>query len=270
MHQARLSTRPIADHPRSYPAHDPAVQVDDTDTYQLQAAAGELDALLLHERQRQVADARALLADLYARDGVQVEDADLDVQAEDVAALKRGDRFLDELATYLHPDAALLGLAGQLDDHALGVWREAAASLAEECPPTLARFRWRVEEVQRGELRSHAQLTRTEAQLGAQLRQLGVAGRLWRRRQVAELRHQLGDCRTRREWSQRRLAYLDAKLQVIGATNQARTVWITGAREVLVRGVAAAQVLDDREEYRHQDNQRLVGARPPTPRGEAR
>jgi hypothetical protein len=53
------------------------------------------------------------------------------------------------LATEVHSDAALLGLASQLDEHTLGVWREAAASLAEECPPTLTRFRWRVEEDQR-------------------------------------------------------------------------------------------------------------------------
>ena len=269
MHQARMSTRPIADHPRSYPAHDPAMRVDDTDTYQLQAATDELDALLQHERQRQIADARTLLAELYARDGVQVEDADLDAQAEDVARLERGDRLLDELATELHPDAELLELARQLDNHALGVWREAAASLADECPPALARFRWRVEQVQRGELRGHAHLARAETQLRAEVRRLGVAGMLWRCRHVAELQIQLADCRTRREWSQRRLAYLDAKLQVVEATNRARAAWITGAREVLARGVAAAQVLDDREQHRHQDNQRLVGARPPTPPGEA-
>jgi len=270
MHQAPVRTRPIADHPRSYPANEPAVRVDDTDTYQLQAAAGELEALLLHERQRQVADTRARLVELYARDGAQVEDADLNAQAEDVAALERGDRFLQELATQLQPSGELLERAAGLDDHALGVWREAAASLADDCPPALARFRWRVEEDQRGELLSHAQLTRTEVQLDGQHRRLGVAGRLWRRRRVAELRSQLGDCRTRREWSQRRLAYLDAKLQVIEATTQARTAWIAGAREVLVRGVAAAQVLDDREHHRHQHNQGLVGARPPTPVDEAR
>jgi hypothetical protein len=270
MHQARVSTQPIADHPRSYRANDPAVRVDDTETYQLQAAVGELNALLLHERQRQVADARALLVELYDRDGVQVEDADLDAQAEDVARLEHGDQFLDVLATELYPGAALLGLARQLDDHALRVWREAAASLAGDCPPTLARFRWRVEEVQRGELRGHAQLARAETQLHAEVRRLGVAGRLWRRRQVAELRSQLGDCRTRREWSQRRLAYLDAKLQVIEATTQARAAWITDAREVLVRGVAAVQVLDDREHQSHQGNQTLVGARPPTPPSDAR
>jgi hypothetical protein len=38
---------------------------------------------------------------------------------------------------------------------------------------------------------------------------------------------------------------LEAKLQVIEATEQARMVWIAHAREVLVRGVAAAQVLAD-------------------------
>jgi hypothetical protein len=38
---------------------------------------------------------------------------------------------------------------------------------------------------------------------------------------------------------------LEAKLQVIEATEQARMVWIAQAREVLVRGVAAARVLAD-------------------------
>jgi hypothetical protein len=270
MPQARVKARLIADHPRSYPANGPAVRVDDTDIYQLQSATDELDALLQHERQRQIADVRARLVERYAGDGVQVEEGDLDAQAEDVARLERGDRFLQELAVHLHPDAELLGLAGQLDEHTLGVWREAAASLADECPPALARYRWRVEEVQRGELRSHGHLVRAETQLRAEVRRLGVAGRWWRRRQAAELQMRLGACRTRREWSQRRLACLDAKLQVIEATNHARTAWITGAREILARGVAATQVLADREEHRHRDNQRLVGTRPPTPPGDAR
>src|SRR5829696_8863560 len=59
MHQARVRARPLADHPRSYPAHHPTVRVDDTDTWLLAAAARELEAHLSFERARQVADARA-------------------------------------------------------------------------------------------------------------------------------------------------------------------------------------------------------------------
>jgi hypothetical protein len=44
---------------------------------------------------------------------------------------------------------------------------------------------------------------------------------------------------------------LEAKLQVISATEQARMVWIAQAHEVLVRGVAAARVLAD--QHPHQD-----------------
>ena len=58
MHQARLRARPLADHPRSYPAHHPTVPVEDTDTWLLAAAARELEAHLVFERARQVADAR--------------------------------------------------------------------------------------------------------------------------------------------------------------------------------------------------------------------
>jgi len=53
----------------------------------------------------------------------------------------------------------------------------------------------------------------------------------------------------RRERSARRLGLLDAKLQVIDNTEQARAAWISQAREVLVRGVAAAQVLAEREQH---------------------
>jgi hypothetical protein len=245
MHQARMSTRPIADHPRSYPAHHWAVPVDDTDTWLLAAAARELEAHLVFEQARQVADARVLLAALYAGDGVAVEAAVLDAQAEDVARLERTDRFLQELAARLQPDAELLEVAAALDDHTLLVWEEAAASLAEDCPPTLAHLHGPVEQTQRGELRSHAQLVRAETQLAARLRRFGLVGRLWHRRHLAVLRAQLGDCRRRRQQAERRLALLDAKLQVIEATERARTVWIAQAREVLVRGVAAARVLAD-------------------------
>ena len=180
-----------------------------------------------------------------------VEDAVLDAQAEDVARLERADRFLQELAAHLQPDAEVLEAAADADDHTLLVWEEAAASLAEDCPPTLTHLRWPIEETRRGELRSHAQLVRAETQLAGRLRRFGVARRLWHRRHLAVLSAQLADCRRRRQQAERRLAVLEAKLQVIEATEQARTVWIAQAREVLVRGVAAAQVLADH--HPHQD-----------------
>jgi hypothetical protein len=251
MHQARGRARPLADHPRSYPAHHPTVRVDDTDTWLLAAAARELEAHLLFERARQVADARALLAELYAGDGVAVEAAVLDAQADDVARLERADRFLQELAAHLQPDAEVLEAAAGLDDHTLLVWEEAAASLAEDCPPSLTDLRWPVEETRRGELRSHAQLVRAETQLAGRLDRFGVARRLWHRRHLGVLTGQLADCRRRREQAERRLAVLEAKLRVIEATEQARMGWIARAREVLVRGVAAAQVLADH--HPHQD-----------------
>jgi hypothetical protein len=248
----------IADHPESYPHGPPAVRVDDTD--QLHAAARELEALALHEQARHLAEVHATLAELHARDGVQITDAELDAQADYLALLERGDRFLQDVATRLHPGTDLLELARRVDDHGLGVWREAAGSLVDDCPPSLVHLRWRVEEEQRAELRSHAQLVRREAQLGTQLGRLGLVGRWWRRRRAAELAGQLVDCRRRRERSARRLAHLDAKLQVIDNTEHARAAWVTQAREVLVRGVAAAQVLAEREQQhrlqQHEGGQR--------------
>jgi hypothetical protein len=245
MHQARVRARSLADHPRSYPAHRPTVRVDDTDTWLVAAAARELEAHLVFERARQVADARAVLAELYAGDGVAVEDAVLDAQAEDVARLERADRFLQELAAHLQPDAEVLEAAAGADDHTLLVWEEAAASLAEDCPPSLVHLRGPVEETRRGELRGHARLVRAETELAGRLGRFGLAGRLWHRRHLGVLDAQLGDCRRRRQQVERRLAVLEAKLQVIAVTEQARMVWIAQAREVLVRGVAAAQVLAD-------------------------
>jgi hypothetical protein len=136
-----------------------------------------------------------------------------------------------------------------VDDHGLGVWREAAGSLVDDCPPSLTHMRWQMEEEQRAELRSHAHLVRREAQLGGRLRRLGLVGRWWRRQRAAELASQLADCRVRRERSARRLGLLGAKLQVIDNTEHARATWVRQAREVLVRGVAAAQVLVEREQH---------------------
>jgi hypothetical protein len=261
MPQARVRTRPLADHPRSYPAHHPTVPVDDTDTWLLAAAARELEAHLVFERARQVADARALLAELYEGEGVAVDEAVLDAQAEDVARLERADRFLHELAVHFQPDAEVLEVAAALDDHSLLVWEEAAASLAEDCPPSLTHLRWRVEETQRSELRSHARLVRTETQLAGRLGRFGLFGRLWHRRHLAVLDAQLGDCRRRRQQAERRLALLEAKLRVIEATERARTAWIAEAREVLVRGVAVARVLADHHPQQH------VAAKTPQPTG---
>jgi hypothetical protein len=239
----------LADHHRSYPDGPPVVRVGITDSDQLQAAARELEALALHEQARQLAEVWATLAELHRRDGVQVSDAELEAQADHLALLERGDRFLKDVATRLHPDGELLALARQVDDHGLGVWREAAGSLVDDCPPSLVHLRRQIEEEQRAELRSHAHLVRSQAQLGTRLRRLGLVGRWWRRRRAAELASQLADCRGRRERSARRLGLLDAKVQVIGNTEQARAAWIVEAREVLVRGVAAAQVLVEREQH---------------------
>jgi hypothetical protein len=241
------------------------VRVDDID--QLKAAARELEAVALHEQARHLAEVHATLAELYQRDGVQVTDAELEAQADHLALLERGDRFLKDVATRLHPDSELLALARQVDDHSLGVWREAAGSLVDDCPPSLAHQRWRVEEEQRAELRSHAHLVRTEAQFGGRLRRLGLVGRWWRRRRAAELRAELADCRRRRERSQARLAHLDAKLRVIDNTEHARAAWIAQAREVLVRGVAAAQVLAERQEQHRDGEQAARPAWPAVPDG---
>jgi hypothetical protein len=153
----------------------------------------------------------------------------------------------------------VLEAAAGLDDHTLQVWEEAAASLAEDCPPSLTDLRWPVEETRRGELRSHAQLVRAETQLAGRLGRFGVARRLWHRRHLGVLSAQLADCRRRRQQAERRLAVLEAKLQVIAATEQARMVWIAQAREVLVRGVAAAQVLAD---HHPQQDAAVEAARP--------
>jgi hypothetical protein len=153
----------LADHDRSYPDGPPDVRVDITDSDQLQAAARELEALALHEQARHLAEVWATLAELYRRDGVQITDAELEAQADHLALLERGDRFLKDVATRLHPDGELLALARQVDDHGLGVWREAAGSLVDDCPPSLVHLRRQMEEEQRAELRSHAQLNATRS-----------------------------------------------------------------------------------------------------------
>jgi hypothetical protein len=80
MHQARVRARPLADHPEPYPDDPPAVPVDDTDTFLLQAAARELEALVLHEQARHLAEVHATLSELYRRDGVQITDAELEAR----------------------------------------------------------------------------------------------------------------------------------------------------------------------------------------------
>jgi hypothetical protein len=90
----------IVDQHESYPHGQQVVRVDDTDTYQLQAAARELQAHLRHEQVRHLAEVRILLVERFQRDGVAVEAAALDAQAEQVAAEQRGERFLAELASH--------------------------------------------------------------------------------------------------------------------------------------------------------------------------
>lgn len=210
--------------------------VDDSDTYRLKAAARELEALVLYEQARRLAEVRELLAERYARDGVAVEDAALEAEAERVAAEERADRFLQEQAGRIDQDAELLGLAVQLDDHALGVWRQAAASLVEVCPTSLGHLRGRVEQERRAQLRGQAQGVRIQATLEGQLTSMGLVGWLAYCRRVAELHGRLAMCRHGLERSQAGLGWLAVKLRVIDTTEQAREAWLADARDVLARG----------------------------------
>jgi hypothetical protein len=242
-HLARLVPRPVS---TAEVGLIGALAVDDSDTYRLNAAARELEALVLYEQAWRLAEVRELLAERYARDGVAVEDAALEAEAEQVAAEERADWFLQEQAGRIEQDAELLRLAVQLDDHALGVWRQAAASLVEVCPPSLGHLRGRVEQELRDQLRGQAEGVRTQATLEGQLISMGLVGRLAYRRRVAELHGRLSVCRRGLERSQARLGWLAAKLRVIDTTEQARQAWLAHAHDVLARGVVAARVLNER------------------------
>ena len=105
-----MRPRPLADHAASYSDGPPVVRVDDPDSSQLQAAARELEALALHEQARHLAEVWATLAELYRRDGVQITDAELEAQADHLALLERGDRFLKDVASRLHPEQRAAGV----------------------------------------------------------------------------------------------------------------------------------------------------------------
>jgi hypothetical protein len=129
----------LADHPRSYPQGQQVVWVDDTNTFQLQAAARELEALALHEQARHLAEVHALLAERHRRDGVQVTDAELDAQADHLALLERGDRFLQDMATRRSRAASCWCWPGS--------WTITALGCGGRPPPawwTTARRAWRI------------------------------------------------------------------------------------------------------------------------------
>jgi hypothetical protein len=247
---------------------DSVIKLDDTDTYQLYSAARELEAHLLFQQARKAADVRALLVELYERDGIQVEHSVVDAEAEDVFLQERADRFLQELTSRIRPDTELLVLAGQLDDDALGVWREAAASLVEDLPPSFLHLRERVEEERRAELRSRGHLVRTEAQLGARLARFGLLGRLLLHRgEVVDLRSKVTNCQQLGNRSEQRLGWLKAKLEVIDRAERARAAWMADVHEVLARGLAATRVLTQRTEQAITAEFEQVPARPAASNG---
>ena len=237
----------LADHHRSYPDGPPAVRVDTpTPTSSRPPPPANLRHWRCTSRLATWPRCGPHSAELYRRDGIQITDAEVEAQADHLALLERGDRFLKDVATRLHPDGELLALARQVDDHGLGVWREAAGSLVDDCPPSLVHLRWRIEEEQRAELRSHAQLLRREAQLGTSAASLGSGGAVVAPpagRRVGEPAGRLpraAGAVGAAPWPS------GAKLQVMENTERARAAWEWQTREVLVRGVAATQVLVER------------------------
>lgn len=220
--------------------------LDDTDTYLLASVADELATDIDCERARHVADVRILLREQHAAEGVDLGDRELDALAEQIVADEQAEAFLRELCGRLRPDADVLELAALLNDNALSVWREAARSLVEVCPPSFSHLRLPVEEERRAELRTHDHLVRAEAQIGAILRSFGWFARLRHRAEVAERRSELLTCWQLRARSKARLVRLNAKIEAIAWADQARSAWLLEAHDVLVRGVAAVEVLQAR------------------------
>ncbi len=213
----------------------------DADPDGVQAAKDEFDAVLLRRARGRLAEARALLEALAARDGEPLDAVRLEAEAERACEQEDQERLAAELRRLVTPDAAAVRQARVRTDAALEGCCQAAVEVLATLPRSLAEFEPEAARRHAAERAVRDGLTRREAEVDRLLEEAGW----WRRR---GLRRELAGVHRDRQACEQRLRAAAARLAAVTARQAQRAGWMArpDVAGVLTAGAAALRVLTAR------------------------
>jgi hypothetical protein len=212
----------------------------------VQAALDEFDRLLVQRAERRREATRALVAELYAHDGVEPAPERVDPEAEVACAQEREERLAAELRRLVPADPTAARTARtrsvkDLDYDCLGALRALG-----EAPASLREFQQEAGAWQAAKRAILARLIKHEAETAARLE----AARGWQVRARRRLRRALAQACRDRQAAERRGWKAAARLAAIQRREAERAAWLAQPeiRALLGRGAAALRELADRAE----------------------
>ncbi len=210
----------------------------DADPDGVQAAKDEFDAVLLRRARGRLAEARALLEALAARDGEPLDAVRLEAEAERACEQEDQERLAAELRRLVTPDAAAVRQARVRTDAALEGCCQAAVEVLATLPRSLAEFEPEAARRHAAERAVRDGLARREAEVTRLLE----AAAWWRRR---GLRRELAGLHRDRLAAEQRLRVAAASLAAVRVRQAQRAGWLVrpDVAEMLAKGAAALREL---------------------------
>jgi hypothetical protein len=261
------SHAPTSDASRRSPAPErPRVQAAarlGVDSDAVQAALNDLDATVRRRDQRRRAATRELVAELYARDGVDAAPGRMDAEAEAACAQERDERLAAELRRLVTPPVAAVRRARTLAERELDGDCQAALNVLGTAPRSVAQFQPEAEQRQAAEQAALGGFTAREVRAAALLEKV----RGWQLRRRRGLRRELAEVVRGRQAASYRVRLAAARLAAVQLREAQRAEWLAQpeVQEVLGAGAAALRELHDRAQAPDATAELPAAARPVTP-----
>jgi hypothetical protein len=204
----------------------------------VRAALDEFDATLLRRAQERRAGARALLAELAARDGEPLDAMRLEAEAERACEQEDQERLAAELRRLVTPNATAIRQARSRGDAALEGCCQAAVDVLATLPRPLAEFEAEAERRHGAARAVRDGLAKREAEVTRLLED----ARVWRRR---PLRRELTGVHRDRQAAEQRLWVAAARLAAVRARQAQWAAWLArpDVAGALAAGAAALREL---------------------------
>jgi hypothetical protein len=215
-----------------------------TDPDAVQAALDKLDASVRRREERRRAATRDLVAELYARDGIDPSPERIDAGAEAACAQERDERLAAELRRLVTPAVAVIRRARTLTDQELDGDCQAALHVLATAPRSLAEFQPVAEQRFAAERALVDRYAQGEARAAGLLKEV----RGWQLRRRRRSRGELAAAGRGRQAAAHRARAAAARLAAVQLRQAQRAEWLAQPKvqEVLGAGAAALRELHDR------------------------
>jgi hypothetical protein len=239
----------------------------DVDAHEVQVALDELDVTVRRREERRRVATRELVAELYARDGVDPAPGRVDAEAQAACAQERDERLAAELRRLVIPAVAAVRRARTVSERELDGDCQAALNVLGTAPRSLAEFQQAAERRHAAEQAVLDGYAAREAEVVGQLEE----ARGWQRHRQRRLHRELAEVTRGYSAAEHRLRAAAVRLAAVQLRAAQRAAWLAQPKvqEVLGVGAAALRELADRAQAPDVTAELPAVARP-TSRGAAR